>query len=312
MASDSADRIVADQEQVVIPDLTIKDLLGAIPSHCFKRNGWRSSLYVVADFAALAAIYKTTTFLDGCIHPEVIQLPHPILYGAGKFALWSLYTFWSGLVATGLWVLAHECGHQAFSESKLVNNTVGWVLHSGLGVPFHSWRITHGKHHASTAHLTQDQVFVPKTRSFLRLPPFDPAHEDLQGASISKKVMNELCDALGDSPIGACLGAASYLVIGWPAYLMFNSSGQKRYPSGTNHFKPSSTMFSPNQWSQIIISDVGVVFWLVALYYSIGKFGFFEVFRTYLLPYLWYVESAPPNPGFRPIRTFPGLTTGSY
>jgi len=78
----------------------------------------------------LAAIYKTTTFLDARIHPEVIQLPYPILYGAAKFTLWSLYTFWAGLVSTGLWVIAHECGHQAYSESKFVNNAVGWVLHS--------------------------------------------------------------------------------------------------------------------------------------------------------------------------------------
>jgi len=323
MAHDSADRISVDQEQVVIPDLTIKDLLGAIPAHCFKRNGWRSSLYVVADFAALAAIYKTTTFLDACIHPEVIQLPYPILYGAAKFALWSLYTFWAGLVATGLWVIAHECGHQAYSESKLVNNAVGWVLHSGLGVPYHSWRITHGKHHASTGHLTQDQVFVPKTRSFLGLPPFDPAHEDLRGASISKKVMNELWEALGDSPIGACLGSASYLLGGWPAYMIINSSGQKRYPSGTNHFNPSSPMFSPNQWGQIIISDVGVLFWAAALYYSINRFGFFEVFRTYLVPYLWvnhwlvlitFLQHTDPLlPHYRPGEfTFPRGALATY
>lgn len=287
MACDSADRVSVDQTQVIIPDLTIKDLLSSIPAHCFKRNGWRSSLYVVADFAALAAIYKTTSFLDSCVHPEVVQLPLPILYGAGKFALWSLYGFWAGLVSTGLWVIAHECGHQAFSESKLVNNSVGWVLHSALGVPFHSWRITHGKHHASTGHLTQDQVFVPKTRTFLGLPPLDPANEELQGASISKKVMNELWEALGDSPIGAFLGAASYLLFGWPLYLSLNSSGQKRYPPGTSHFKPSAVMFSPHQWGQIVISDVGVVLWLVALYFAIDKFGFFEVFRTYLVPYFW-------------------------
>lgn len=178
----------------------------------------------------MAAIYKTTTYLDALIHPEVIQLPYPILYGASKFALWSLYTFWTGLVSTGLWVIAHECGHQAYSESKFVNNAVGWILHSGyvlppvpfsvrrtkpsisLGVPFHSWRITHGKHHASTGHLAQDQVFVPKTRSYLGLPPLDPTHEDPHGASISKKIMDELWDALGDSPIGACIGSATYLV----------------------------------------------------------------------------------------------------
>ena len=83
----------------------------------------------------MAAIYKTTTFLDALIHPEVIRLPYPILYGAAKFALWSLYTFWTGLVCTGLWVIAHECGHQAYSESKFVNNTVGWILHSAYVFP---------------------------------------------------------------------------------------------------------------------------------------------------------------------------------
>ena len=53
-------------------------------------------------------------------------------------------------------------------------------------------------------------------------------------------------------------------------------------------------MFSPNQWGQIIISDIGVLFWAAALYYSINRFGFFEVFRTYLVPYLWYVSSTTP------------------
>ena len=158
------------QQEVVIPDLTIKELLDAIPSvplatgvvcqrnlikflraHCFKRNGWRSSLYMyviypfrvcqllipiaspgsVGDFAALAVLYKTASYLDGLIAPEVLQLPHPLLYSAAKFSLWAIYTFWAGLVGTGLWIIAHECGHQAFSESKFLNNAVGWVLHSG-------------------------------------------------------------------------------------------------------------------------------------------------------------------------------------
>ena len=81
-----------------------------------------------------------------------------------------------------------------------------------LGVPYHSWRITHAKHHASTAHLTQDQVFVPKTRKERKLPEFDPTQEDLAGSSVSEKVMSELWDALGDSPIGAVWGSISYLV----------------------------------------------------------------------------------------------------
>lgn len=125
-----------------------------------------------------------------------------------------------------------------------------------LGVPYHSWRITHAKHHAATAHLTQDQVFVPKTRSERKLPEFDPTQEDLAGSSVSEKVMGELWDALGDSPIGAVFGPASYVVgkdslparittflirlqlFGWPLYLMLNASGQKRYPSNSNRQCP--------------------------------------------------------------------------
>lgn len=63
-----------------------------------------------------------------------------------------------------------------------------------------------------TAHMTQDQVFVPPTRSERGLPPFDPTREDRLGASVTEDVKKELWEALGDSPIGAALGSASYLV----------------------------------------------------------------------------------------------------
>ena len=60
--------------------------------------------------------------------------------------------------------------------------------------------------------MTQDQVFVPKTRSELALPAFDPEHEDLAGLNVSEKVQREMWDALGDSPIGAIYGSLRYLV----------------------------------------------------------------------------------------------------
>ena len=60
--------------------------------------------------------------------------------------------------------------------------------------------------------MTQDQVFVPSTRSSMGLPPFDPAREDLLGSRVTEEVKKELWEALGDSPIGAILGPASYLV----------------------------------------------------------------------------------------------------
>lgn len=60
--------------------------------------------------------------------------------------------------------------------------------------------------------MTLDQVFVPCTRSQLGLPPLNPNGEDLLGSSVSNKVMNELYEALGNSPIGALVAPGSYLV----------------------------------------------------------------------------------------------------
>lgn len=53
---------------------------------------------------------------------------------------------------------------------------------------------------------------------------------------------------------------------------------------------PGAVIFNPSQWGQIILSDIGVAIWLGAIIYSIKMFGFFEVFRLYLVPYLWYVS----------------------
>jgi omega-6 fatty acid desaturase (delta-12 desaturase) len=97
-------------------------------------------------------------------------------------------------------------------------------------------RKQHGKHHAHTGHLTEDQVFVPKTRSThpYNIPKFDSENENIEGSRVSNKVQKELFDALGDSPISATLWSTAQLVLGWPLYLTLNSSGQKWYPKRTN------------------------------------------------------------------------------
>jgi len=135
--------------------------------------------------------------------------------------------------------------------------------------------------------MTQDQVHVPKTRSDLHLPSFDASQGDLIGNRVSEEVRKELWEALGDSPVGAALVCARYLLVGWLAYLTTNISGQRRYPRFSNHFNPKAVMFSPHQYGQVILSSVGVIVWLATLatwtYYK----GFAQVFTLYLLPYLW-------------------------
>lgn len=93
---------------------------------------------------------------------------------------------------------------------------------------------------------------MPHTRSGVGLPPLDISKEDKFGSRVTEEVKKEMWGALGDSPIGAVLGAACYLVSlpsftpkawvhmidsfqlgGWPAYILTNASGQK-YPKGSN------------------------------------------------------------------------------
>nr|BAF45335.1 fatty acid desaturase [Coprinopsis cinerea] len=277
-----------DQGVYPVPDIPIKDLLAAIPAHCFKRSAWRGATYVFWDLFVIGCAYKAASYLDTLINPATLELPHPYAYTALRVVVWALYTFIAGLFATGIWVIGHECGHQAFSESKAVNNAWGWVLHSAVGVPYYSWRITHAKHHASTGHMTQDQVFVPHTRSELGLPPLNQEGENLLGSRVSEVIKRELWDALGDSPIGAIIGSAKYLLGGWPAYILMNASGQKRYPKWvTNHFNPNAPMFAPHHYNQVLLSNLGIMIWLAGIIASINHWGFSTVLVVYLIPYLW-------------------------
>ena len=75
-------------------------------------------------------MWSLATLTDAFIAPSNITYPHPALYTAAWLAVWGVYGFAAGMVGLGLWIIGHECGHQAFSESKTINNTVGWFLHS--------------------------------------------------------------------------------------------------------------------------------------------------------------------------------------
>lgn len=61
----------------------------------------------------------------------------PLTYS--MIPIWIVYAVITGTVATGVWVLGHECGHFAFSETRWLNDALGLVLHSSLLVPYFSW-----------------------------------------------------------------------------------------------------------------------------------------------------------------------------
>ncbi|KAI5824274.1 hypothetical protein K523DRAFT_315563 [Schizophyllum commune Tattone D] len=316
MASPNDQYNTSELEDYVVPEVSVKELLSMIPAHCFERSTLRSSLYIVQDLAIIALLYKGATAADARLLAGTVPIPDTLreflppalftreaatyLLPAARTALWGAYGYFTGLFATGLWIIAHEAGHQAFSSYRIVNDVVGWVLHSALGVPYQAWRISHAKHHASTSHVTQEQVYVPRTRAELGLPPLgapigdeEPLdgvalREETLGSKVRKAVSKELWDAVGDSPIGAVfMPMFGYLFMGWWAYTLWNASGQRRYPTGTNHFNPKSVIFSPSQYGQIMRSNAGIAIWLAVVVAALRTYGFAQVFRTYLVPYLW-------------------------
>ena len=55
-----------------------------------------------------------------------------------RTVFWTVYTILQGLVFTGIWILAHKCGHGAFSKSKRLNNIMAMLMYSFVLVPYHS------------------------------------------------------------------------------------------------------------------------------------------------------------------------------
>ncbi|KAL2824872.1 fatty acid desaturase-domain-containing protein, partial [Aspergillus cavernicola] len=262
-----------------IPDYTIKQIRDAIPAHCFNRSAATSLSYLFRDVAVLASVFYV---FHNYVTPETIPSC------SARFALWSLYTVVQGLVATGVWVLAHECGHQAFSPSKVLNDTVGWICHSALLVPYFSWKISHGKHHKATGNVSRDMVFVPKTRE--------------QYASRIGKTIHELNELMEDTPLATFTHLVVQQLFGWPMYLLTNVTGHNNherqpegrgkgkkngYFGGVNHFDPSSPLYEAKDAKLILLSDIGLAITGSVLYLIGSKYGWLNLAVWYGIPYLW-------------------------
>ena len=74
---------------------------------------------------------------------------------------------------------------------------------------------------------------------------------------------------------------------------MFNVSGQRSYPKGTNHYDPSSIIFRKSQRWAVIMSNLGIITMICSVYLSSQKWGFSEVVKYYIIPWLcvnhWFV-----------------------
>ena len=241
---------------------SMKEFQSVIPDHCFKPQTITSLAYLLQSII---------------IQAIVIAIGLTIPFTQRMIPIWILYAFLSGTTAMGFWVIAHECGHGAFSKNRFLETITGYLLHSLLLVPYFSWQRSHAVHHRFTNHITKGETHVPIV---------------IDGNGISEKVGGEkelsFSSKLGKTNYGI-LQLVLHLIFGWPAYLLSGSTGGLSYGT-SNHFwprKPFSKTLWPAVWAKKVwISDIGVAAVIIGLIILVIKHGIFPIIVMYVGPLL--------------------------
>ena len=262
-----------------------KDLRAVIPKDCFEAETKTSLKYLSVSVIGTTLCSFFGARMVSTFNPaSLINLP-----------FWSAYSAVTGTVAMGLWVLAHECGHGAFSKNKKLQNTVGYLLHSLFLVPYYSWQRSHAVHHQYTNHMELGETHVPET-----------------DAGDSLKTRDALLARLGKKTgmrVWGSLQSFLHLLIGWPAYLMIGATGGPDRGL-TNHYwpnplttpkQPRRELFPGNWKAKVLKSDIGVL----AVGAAAGALGWFKglplmmalyggpliVVNAWLVLYTWCVHN---------------------
>merc|ERR1712000_778127 len=203
----------------------------------------KSFSYLGVDLLESAIWLFLIIYLDGLTKENTLL----------NWTCWVAYWFYQGLTWTGIWVLAHECGHGGFVAQELLNDTVGFIFHTALYVPYFSWKFSHAKHHHYTNHMTQDEPFVPYT-----ITPEQRAKVD-QGElpHPNKPSLFALYERWVIPFVMPFLG--------WPLYLSINASGPPKKEL-VSHYDPKASIFNKKDWWKIVLSDLGLMAWTLALW----------------------------------------------
>jgi len=165
---------------------------------------------------------------------------------------------------TSLWVIGHECGHQAFAPSAWVNDAVGCILHTSLIAPYWSWKHSHAQHHANTNSMEHDAVHVPFT--------------DIITAG----------ETAERGPIRRFAGLATMLFFGWWVYVLFNVISSPAEGLWNSHFNPFCSLWkNRTQRLGVLASDIALLIWFWILYQLSFVFGWNTLIKLYFVPLLW-------------------------
>jgi len=190
--------------------------------------------------------------------------------------LWSVYWYFQGVAGASLWILGHETGHGNLFKSNWLNHTIGFPLHTLVGVPYYAWRWTHHVHHMGNASMEKDENYVPKPRSNFKLP--EP----------EKATKRDYHDVFEDAPL-ATLGRVLFMImLGFQTYMVSNGFGlgNPKYPAGTSHVNPFSALYKPGQWPQILLSNIGIGIGIALLVLWGNNYGYAHMIKYYFVPYI--------------------------
>ncbi|XP_047337845.1 delta(12)-fatty-acid desaturase FAD2-like [Impatiens glandulifera] len=224
---------VLDRVPTTKPPFTLAQIKKSVPPHCFQRSVITSFSYVVYDLLIVSFLYYAAT---SYIH----LLPGP---PALSGFVWLLYACVQGCVLQGVWIIAHECGHHAFSDYQWLDDTVGFILHSALLVPYFSWKHSHRMHHSNINSMEGDVIFVPKR----------------------KETVGYLAKYI-DNPIGRSTKIAILLTMGWPLHIFRNFY---------------TSIYLKQERFQLLISNMGVLSVGFVLYRLALARGISWVIRVY-------------------------------
>ncbi|KAJ7123136.1 fatty acid desaturase-domain-containing protein [Mycena epipterygia] len=293
MFSDGPEYVKRQKTPFSPPHITFTELRAAIPPELYSKSTLRGLVYVAQDTISVAVLY----FL--CLSVDEVSATVTTKFQLSSLSSFTLYwflwaTYWlaQSISMAGCWCLGHEAGHGNISPYEIVNDMVGYMLHTCLITPYFAWKRSHHTHHRTVGSLERDENYVPPTRSELGI-----------------KNENQLHEMFEETPLYTLVRMCIMQLLGFQTYLLLNTMGCPRDPPGTNHFSPSSVLFKPSDYHKIVASNIGLLFvsFMLTLYGL--ENGLSALVKHYIVPYLlchhWIVmitylhHSDPTLPHYR-------------
>lgn len=194
-----------------------------------------------------------------------------VLWTYLKWVFFAVSAVVTGTISIGLWVLAHEAGHNGFDKNKVINHSVGFFLHTLFLVPYFTWARTHAVHHQITGDVNRGESHVPpKEGQFLS-----------NYYKILKKILPK--------SVLTTFMFINYFIFGWPVYILFGASGGPDRGLSTHVLPINDKMFPGLKlkfWCTVSTLACIIFGYFIYWLYSSGSVAGDKIIGFYIFPLL--------------------------